>query len=345
MKVLRLHGTQDLKLHEEPLPVPGNGEVLIRVKAVGVCGSDLHWFAEKGIGDARLEHPLVLGHEFAGEIASGDQSGKRVAVDPAVSCGVCISCQHGHPNLCEKVIFAGHGKVDGALREYMTWPNRCLFPLPDNLSDEDGAVLEPLGVAIHAVDLAHLKPGMTVGVFGCGPIGLLILQLVQLSGAVQVIATDPLPHRLEAAKSFQADSVIQARRGEENAEIVSAAGGWGVDVAFEVAGENEAVETAIAVTRPGGRVILAGIPSDDRTSFCASTARRKGLTLVMVRRMKHTYPRAIRLVEKGLVDVRSLVTHRYPLEDSLKAFQMANERQGLKIVINPNMDHPLPHKL
>jgi len=336
MKVLRLHGVQDLRLHDELVPNPKVGEVLVQVKAVGICGSDLHWFAEEGIGDARLEKPLVLGHEFAGVVASGPRQGQRVTVDPCITCGKCEFCLQGDPNLCIAHTFAGHGMTDGGLREYLAWPEEFLVPIPDQLTDEDGAMLEPLGVALHTVDLGHLRTGMSVGVFGCGPIGLLAIQLARLSGAVQVVATDRLPHRLEAARAVGADFVLQAESGShESAAILAATKGRGVDVAFEIAGEDDAVETAVAVAKPGGCVILAGIPGEDHTSFTASVARRKGLTLRMVRRMKLTYPRAIRLVEKGLVDVRSIVTACFPIDESLQAFKQANERQGLKIVINP----------
>jgi L-iditol 2-dehydrogenase len=314
MKSLRLHGPGDLRLLEEPLPVPGAGERLLRVRAVGICGSDLHWFREAGIGDARLEKPLILGHEFS----ALTEDGRRVAVDPAIPCGGCEFCLRGDPNLCEHLIFAGHGSQDGALRQQMAWPERCLFSLPDSLTDADGVMLEPLGVAIHAMDLAHLQVGMRVGVFGCGPIGLLILQLARLAGAAEVLVSEPLPHRLEAARG------LGGREWKPD---------QGVDAAFEVAGENAAVEDAVTAARPGGIVLLVGIPGDDRTSFPASTARRKGLTLKLVRRMKHTYPRAIHLVETGRVDVRSLVTHRFPLSRAAEAFQTADRREGLKVVV------------
>ncbi|MBN2146178.1 MAG: alcohol dehydrogenase catalytic domain-containing protein [Anaerolineales bacterium] len=332
MKVLRLHGPKDLRLHNEQEPIPGPGGRLVRVSAVGICGSDLHWFDEAGIGDSQLEKPLVIGHEFGGVITEGPNQGQRVAVDPAIACHACEFCQQGNPNLCEHLRFCGHGEEDGALREYIAWPEECLHPLPDALSDTDGAMLEPLGVALHAVDLAHLQVGMSVGVFGCGPIGLLILQLARLSGALNLIATDVLPHRLEAARALGAQHAIRA---EETQELRKASKSRGLDVTFEAAGENDAIETAMATAKPGGRVILVGIPADDRTSFSASIARRKGLTIKLVRRMKFTYPRAIRLVESGQVDVRSLVTHRFPLEQSMQAFATAQRREGLKVVIIP----------
>jgi L-iditol 2-dehydrogenase len=329
VRSVRLHAPGDLRVQDELVPIAGRGEKLVRVKAVGICGSDLHWFSEGGIGDAVLEHPLVLGHEFSGEL----EDGQRVAVDPAIPCRKCEWCVKGNPNLCPQVIFAGHDKADGALREFMAWDEQCLFALPDALSFEDGVMLEPLGVAIHAVDLAHLKPGMTVGVLGCGPIGLLIIQLARLSGAVNIVATDKFPHRVDAARALGADRALITDGTPDVSPILAAAGARGVDVAFEAAGERGAVDDAFAAVTPGGKVILAGIPADDKSSFSAGMARRKGLTIKLVRRMKHTYPRAIDLVEKGMVDVRSIITHRFPLTEALEAFRVAERREGLKITI------------
>lgn len=329
MRAVRLHGTGNLQLHEEDVPVAGPGEKLIRVKSVGVCGSDLHWFGEGGIGDARLDRPLVLGHEMSGVTSDG----QRVAIDPAIPCGHCEFCEHGHPNLCSELIFAGHGHTDGSLRECMVWDNKSLVPIPDSLSNDDGAMLEPLGVAIHSVDLGKVKPGMSVGVFGCGPIGLLILQMAKLSGASSIIATDKFQHRVDAAKAFGASHAFLADEGHELEEIRAATSGRGVDVAFDAAGSVDAVEMSFAAVSSGGKVILAGIPDEDKTTFTASVARRKGLTIKLVRRMKHTYPRAIDLVSKGLVDVRSLVTHRFPLEQAAEAFRVAQRREGLKVII------------
>jgi len=320
MQTVRLHTANDLRRHDEPTPQAGLGEVLVRIKAVGICGSDLHWFSEAGIGDARLDQPLVLGHEFAGEIVSGERKGQRVAGDPAIPCKTCEFCLRGDPNLCEHMRFAGHGHVDGALLEYMVWPEEQLFTLPASLSYADGVMLEPLGVAMHALNLAHLQVGMSVGVFGCGPIGLLVIQLAHLAGAINMYVTEPRAQRLQAALGLGAREWVP---------------GKSVDVAFEVAGEQQAVDTAFTAVRPGGCVILAGIPADDHTAFTASVARRKGLTIKLVRRMKFTYPRAIQLVESGLVDVRSLVSHQFPLEQTQQAFMLAQKREGLKVIITP----------
>jgi L-iditol 2-dehydrogenase len=337
VRVARLHGPRDVRLHDEPRPSPGPGEALVRVEAVGICGSDLHWFEEGSIGGVPLTRPLSPGHELAGTTADG----RRVAVDPAVPCETCPQCLEGHPNLCPTVRFAGYGEDDGALREWMAWPDRCLFPLPSGLSAVDGAMLEPLGVALHAVDLAHLRPGASVGVFGCGPIGLLVVQVARLAGATRVIATDlpGRPHRLEAARALGAEA-LPAEEGHEARAIRDLTGGRGLDAAIEAAGENAAVDAAVEAVRPGARVVLAGIPAHERVSFLASPARRKGLSLILSRRMKHTYPRAIRLAVAGRVDLRGLVSHRFALEQAAGAFAAAATREGLKVVVEPSGEAP-----
>jgi L-iditol 2-dehydrogenase len=336
LKALRLGRNGILNLVDEDPPKSTHGETLVRVTAVGICGSDIHWYEDGGIGDARVTNPLILGHEFSGVIDEGDRVGERVAVDPALPCWRCELCLQGHPNLCKRILFAGDGEQDGALREQLSWPVTNLYEIPDSITDVEGAMLEPLGVAIHAVELGKLKPGMRVGVYGCGPIGLLILQLARMMGASQIIATDKLSHRLDAAEGFGATDTFQAENCNEVKDVVSATKSSGVDVAFEVAGENEAVETAVETAALGGRVVLVGIPSEDRTSFRATTARRKGLTIKLSRRMKLTYPRAIELVEKGLVEVKSIVTHEFMLEEYDAAFKIALKREGLKVVIRPS---------
>jgi L-iditol 2-dehydrogenase len=332
VKVARLHGARDVRIHDEARPTPAAGEVLVRVEAVGLCGSDLHWFEDGGIGGTTLGRPLVPGHEFAGRT----EDGRLVAVDPAVSCGHCRLCEEGHPNLCPSVRFAGYGSDDGALREWMAWPAQALAPVPDGFTACDAAMLEPLGVALHAVDLAHIHTGSTVGVFGCGPIGLFALQVAKLAGAARLVATDlaSRPHRLAAARALGAE-VFAAEDAREAHAIATAVGGLGLDTAIEAAGSAAAVDAAIDAVRPGARVVLAGISSAERTSFRASPARRKGLTLALARRMKHVYPRAIALAQAGRVDVRSMVTHRFPLADAGRAFALAASREGFKVVVEP----------
>lgn len=333
MRVARLHGVGALALHDEAAPVAGPGSSLVRVEAVGLCGSDLHWYADGGIGDATLLRPLVLGHEIAGVVQGGPLDGQRVALDPAVPCGTCDTCLSGHRNLCPVVRFAGHGAVDGGLQELIVWPDAQLHPLPAGIGAAQATVLEPLGVAVHAVDLAHVRLGSSVAVIGCGPIGLLLLQVLRAAGAARVIAVEPLAHRRDAARRYGADSVLDPAQLRPDGVFVTGLGAEGVDVVLEVVGSAAAVELAVRAARPGGRVVLVGIPDDDRTSFPASVARRKGLTIAVARRMKEVYPRAIALVAAGLVDAASLVTHRYPLEDVARAFRGAAAREGLKVVV------------
>ena len=334
MKVARLHAVGDLRLANEPVPEPGPGESLVKVTAVGICGSDLHWWGEGEIGDAGLAHPLVLGHEAAGVIEDGPDRGRRVAIDPAIWCGICRPCRDGYRNLCLRIRFAGHGDQDGAMREFLTWPSHLLHPLPDALTGADGAALEPLGVAIHALDLGHVRLGASVMVVGCGPIGLLLIQVLRGAGAGRVVAVEPLAHRRAAAARYGADVYLSPAEisGPRDIGVVA---GDGADVVFEMGGTEAAVELAMALARPGGRVVLGGIPASDQIAFRASIARRKGLTIAMVRRMNDVYPRAIRLAATGHVDVTTLVTDRLDLGSTQRAFCIAAERSGLKVIIEP----------
>lgn len=335
MTVARLHGVADVRPETERVPKPGGDEELVRVTAVGLCGSDVHWFTEAGIGDARLVRPLVPGHELAGVIEGGPHHGVPVAVDPALPCRRCDTCLRGDQNLCPDVVFAGHSGRDGGLQDYLVWPSWALHRLPDGMSAADGAMLEPLGVALHALDLGHMRIGAVVAIVGAGPIGLLLLQAVRRSGATRVVVIEPLAHRRDAALRYGADAVLDVEDADE-AALADATGAAGADVVFEMAGRDEAVEIGLRAARPGARVVLGGIPDGDRTSFPASLARRKGLTLVLVRRMNDAYPRAIRLVEHGMIDVSSIVTHRYPLARIADAFAMAAARDGLKVVVEPD---------
>ena len=335
MRTLRLHAQGDVRVHDEETPTPGPDESLVRVEAVGLCGSDLHWFGEGGIGDAVITRPIVPGHEMAGTAMSGPHEGQLVAIDPAIPCGHCPLCEEGHRNLCANIRFSGHSNTDGSLREQMAWPTHLLYPLPEGMSANDGAMLEPLGVALHAWDLAHVRVGATVAVIGCGPIGLMMIQLALTSGARRVIAVDPLPHRRQAALRYGAEVALTDTEALD-ASTWQELSGLGCDNTFEISGHPDAVAEAMLAARPGSRVVLAGIPGNDVTAFSAGTARRKGLTVMLVRRMKEMYERCIDLVTVGRLDVSSLVTDVYGLADSQQAFEAADARAGLKTVIDPN---------
>ncbi len=338
MLALRLYPDRRLRLVEEPVPIPGPGETLIRISAVGLCGSDRHWIVDGGIGDALLRVPLVLGHEFAGVARTGRLAGRRVAVDPADPCGTCELCRAGTSNLCQAIRFAGHGRTDGALREWMAWPESCLHPISDAVGDAEAALIEPLAVALHAFDLGQLRAAQTVAVIGSGPIGVLLVALARRAGADVVTATDLLPHRLELATSFGATAAIQSSpSGDEAAAILDTSAGRGFDLVLEVAGDSPAVEAAITAARPGSRVVLIGIPSDDRTTFSASVARRKGLTLTLARRSTpDSFRRAVELAESGQLELGRLITRRAPLDDAMPAVAGFVAREGMKVVIEPH---------
>jgi L-iditol 2-dehydrogenase len=360
MKAVRLHSAHDLRVDELPAPSLRAGLALVRPRAVSVCGSDLHFYRQGGIGDNRAAQPLVLGHEFAGDVvavspgapdgpdlpaapaaAPGEPTpalrpGMAVAVDPAIPCEVCEHCLAGNPNLCPRIRFAGTPPTDGGLQELIAWPAHLLRPLPAGMSHEAGALLEPLGVGIHALDLAKIRLADTIAVLGCGTIGLIAAKLARLSGAVRVFATDLLPARLAAARDFaNATDVFDASADDPVARIRELTGGRGVDVAIECAGADETPRQAVELVRPGGTVVLVGIPEDDRTEFPAGAARRKGVTIKLSRRMKHVYPRAMALAEAGLIDLPHLVSHRFRLAQTPQAFALldAPEAGVVKAVI------------
>ena len=347
MLAARLYGPQDIRIDELSPPVaPGPGELLIKVTAVGICGSDLHTYQDARIGDTVVQEPLVLGHEFGGQIVAvgpdardGNDDplrvGQRIAVDPASPCHRCEMCEAGHPNLCRRLHFCGLWPDDGALREQMIVRARDCFPVPDSISDAGTALLEPLGVALHAVDLGKLKLANSVAVLGCGPIGLLIMKLARLSGADPIYAFDCFPWRVEKAKAWGATDAWTTDSQDPVKRIQEITAGRGIDVVFEAAWADQSIAQAAEMARLGGRVVLVGIPSDDAMTMRHSAARRKGLTIMMSRRMKHTYPRAIHMAEEGMVDLDDLISHRFPLSETPQAFakNLAYETGVHKIVI------------
>jgi L-iditol 2-dehydrogenase len=328
MRCALLHAPGDVRVEQRPDPVAAAGESVVRITSVGLCGSDLHWFAAGAIGDAAIDRPLVLGHEMAGVVVDGPLAGRSVGLDPALPCGRCHECARGVEHLCTRMHFAGHGGTDGGLRELVAWPDERLHLLPDGYDPASGALLEPLGVAVHSADLAHLRPGWTVAVTGCGPIGLMLLQLAARAGC-EVVAVEPLAHRRAAAVRAGAVATLAP-------EALTGSGREGsCDVAFEVSGTDDGLARAAALVRPGARVVVVGIPDADSTTVGASALRRKGLTLAWVRRMTaDAYTRAIALAVRGAVDLTWLTTHRFPLDEAPEAFASAARRDGLKVVVD-----------
>lgn len=332
MRIARVIGPRQILLEEAPVSAPGPGEVLVRIKAVGICGSDLHYYAHGRIGEHRLATGHILGHEAAGIVEAlgpeteGPAPGTPVAVDPAIHCGWCRFCAAGDPNFCRNLRFFGSPPTPGALREYLTYPGRLVIPLPAGTSLPEGAALEPLGVAIHAVDLGHVAVGHRIAVFGCGPIGLLIARVAQLAGASFVCATEPLAHRRLVAKSFGIATAVDPSRDDVVRQIMDLTGGEGIDIGFEAAGSEPATVQALQVLRPGGALVRVGYWAAARLTLPGITAMRKGLTLRCVRRMKNAFPRAIELARQRLVNFPALITHEFRLADVAEAFSRADLR-------------------
>jgi L-iditol 2-dehydrogenase len=224
--------------------------------------------------------------------------------------------------------FAGHSDTDGGLRELVAWPDRRLHPLPEGYDPACGSLLEPLGVAVHSVDLAHLRPGWSVAVVGCGPIGLMLVQLAAAAGC-EVVAVEPRAHRRAAALRARATTAL-APGDVPDSGLVSTC-----DAALEVSGADDGLARAATLVRPGAQIVLVGIPDDDSTTFQASLLRRKGLSLACVRRMtENAYQRAISLAIREVVDLSWLTSHRFPLDDTTAAFATAARREGLKVVVD-----------
>jgi L-iditol 2-dehydrogenase len=347
MKASRLHGVRDVRLEELPRPTPGPGQVLLRVASVGVCGSDVHYYLHGRIGIQVVHAPIIMGHEFSARVAElgegvrGLEVGQLVTVEPGISCGECEPCLEGFPNLCPHVRFCGTPPIDGVFAQYTLMPAENCFPVPEGMGAVEAAMLEPLGIAIYSVDLGGLKAGDTVAVLGAGPIGLLIAAVARAAGASEVYMTEPLAHRRHFALDYVADAALDPNEGDPVAGIRHLTNDRGVDVAFEAAGAPDTPQQAAALTRIGGTLVIAGIPAtDDAMTLNASTVRHKGLTIKIVRRMKHTYPRAIRLVQTGQVDVQSLATHFFPLERIDEAFELvAGYQDGvLRAIIEVGTD-------
>jgi len=282
---------------------------------------------------------LVLGHEVGGVVATGEGAGKRpgdrVAIDPAVPCGACATCRRGLRHLCPEMRFAGLGLTDGGLQQFLAWPADRVVRVPDAIGDGEVPLLEVLGIGLHAMDLATVGPGMRAGVYGCGPIGLVLIRALRAVGVEVVIATDMLPRRLEAA----------AASGAAATSLVDIAGAPSplpaVDVAFECAGEPGSTDDAVRSVEPGGLVLLVGIPETARATHVAGPARRKELGIRWVRRMADgDLARGVELVASGRLSLEGLVTATYELDQAGVAFEALAERRELKIVVTPDMRLP-----
>jgi L-iditol 2-dehydrogenase len=334
-RVAVLHGPGDIRLESRPLPGLGERDVLVEVHTVGVCGSDVHYYEHGRIGSFVVEAPLVLGHEVSGVIVDrGSRAGKhpvgqRVALEPGVPCGRCSECRHGRYNLCADVRFYATPPVDGAFAHYVAIHEDYAFPLPDELSDDAGALLEPLSVGIWACGKGGVGPGSRVLVTGAGPIGNLAMQAARATGATTVAVADVNVARLERAARLGAAETIDLNErplGPEDGPF---------DVLLECTGVESLTGQGILTLRPAGTAVLVGMGPGLEARIPVAALQARELTLVGTFRYANTYPAAIALAASGRVDLDGLVDARFPLEDVDGALTANRENPSLlKVMVD-----------
>ena len=330
MRAAVLYEPHRLVIEDRPTPEPGPGEVLVSVTAVGVCGSDVHYYEHGHIGDFVVRAPLILGHEVSGRIAAvgagvpAERVGERVALEPGRSCGECAECTHGRYNLCPSMSFFGTPPVDGALCEFVTVPARLAFPIPADMTDETAALLEPLSVGIWATHKAGLGAGARVLIAGAGPIGLVVTQMARARGASTVAVTDISADRLAAA----------SRLGATDAVLAGTDHGDGYDAFIYCSGAPPAIDDGIRSVRPSGTVVLVGMGPDQLTVPFAVVQQRE-LRITGTFRYANTWPAAIAVAGGGQVDLDGLVTSRFDLAETEAALQSGTRPGQIKAIVRP----------
>ena len=337
MKAAFVTGRRRMEIREVPMPrIQRDDEVLLKVDVVGVCGSDVHVYKTGQIGGLAAELPWIVGHECAGTVSTVGSAvrnlapGTRVAVDPLIACGRCDQCLSGRRHTCRNQKFlATPGQAPGSLTEYIVLPADCCYPIGDSTSFVQAALSEPLAVALHARNLARIRPGQSAAVLGCGPIGLCVLATLRQAKAGRLYATDLLDYRLEAARRMGADWTGSPRRLDV-AGSIGRAEPEGVDFAFDCAGQQETVDGGLRLLRPGGTMMLVGISEDERITIEIHPARRHELTLRNVRRQNDCVREALDMVAAEKVNLGLLATHDFALADSQAAFEMVSDyRDGV----------------
>ncbi len=335
MRCSVLRGAGELEIRERAVPSPGPGEVLVRVSAVGTCGSDVHYYRHGRIGRFVVREPLVLGHEPAGRVVAVGagvdpaRTGQRVSLEPGVPCRRCRWCHDGRYNLCPDITFFATPPVDGAFAEYVTIADDFAHPVPDSVSDDAAALLEPLSVAIWANEKAGTGLGSHLLVAGAGPIGLLVAQVARIRGAAQVVVSDLDAERRAAALTHGATDVLDPRDGD------AAAQGADVDAFVDCSGAAAAVTSGIPAVRPGGTVVLVGMGADEMTLPVAALQSRE-ITLTGTFRYANTWPTAVGLAASGAVDLDRLVTGHVGLDDVAGALDPDPAAGHIKIVVTPD---------
>jgi len=343
MRVVAYYGRNDLREEEWPRPVPARGEVRVRIQSVCICGSDITQYTTGAIGDVPTPVPFVLGHEAAGIIdecgdgVTGLPQGTPVAIDPNMPCGRCEWCVRGKANLCPYVKFLGSAPVHGALAEFVVLPAQNVIPVRARITFAEMACIEPLAIGIYVVRKLSVGAGDTVAIFGAGGIGQVCLLAARASGARVIAVTDKIASRLALAKQLGAEHVINIQDKDAPQEIMQLTGKRGVDVAIEAAGAPPALRDAVLSAAIGGRVAIAGIPHEASWELPASASRRRELLIHNIRRSCHTTHAAVDWVERGVVSLAPLVSHRLPWEKAEQAFELAATRaEGtLRISLEP----------
>jgi L-iditol 2-dehydrogenase len=337
MKAAVLTGIGSVEVREVPSPeLVRDDDVLIRVAAAGVCGSDIHYYRDGRIGDQIVRFPAVIGHECAGIVeragpAAGRlKPGDRVAIDPAVVCGRCDQCLDYRPNTCRRLLFLGTpGQLPGCLSEYIVMPEQNCFPLPEGLTLEEAVLVEPLSIALYSVRVLGGRAPEKTAVLGAGPIGLSVLIAARALTPGTIYMTDKIEDRLEAARRAGAAWAGNPDRQDIVSEI-AAREPLLLDAVFECSGDPAALDQAVDLLKPGGRLVIVGIPAPDRVSLDIHKLRRKEITLLNVRRQRYAVSEAIGLLAAGSFDPRFMLTHRFDLADAAWAFEhVAGYRDGV----------------
>jgi L-iditol 2-dehydrogenase len=344
MKAAVMNQPFEIEIQELPIPELNRDEVLVKVMAVGVCGSDIHYYEHGKIGRYVVEKPIILGHECSGIVARTGEGvtrfkvGDRVAIEPGVTCGRCEHCKSGRYNLCPDVQFLATPPVNGAFVQYIKHREDFLFPIPDDLSFEEAALVEPFSVGIHAARRTNLQPGSIVAIMGMGPVGLTTVAAVKAFGAETVIVTDLESNRLDAAKKLGATHVINILEQNPDEEIKRITNGRGVDVAFETAGNPKALQSALSSVRRGGKLAIVGLPPHDEIGVNVPLIADNEIDISGIFRYANTYPQGIKFLSSGISDVQPLITDRYPLEQTKEAMEQArtNKKESLKVIVYPN---------
>jgi L-iditol 2-dehydrogenase len=334
---MALTGLGKMDMIQQPNPVLlKDTDVIVRVTHVGVCGSDMHLYEEGHVGDSWVDYPFVVGHEGTGIVEETGsavrhvKTGERIAIEPAQPCGDCDQCQTGRPHTCRNLIFLGSpGQAAGILSEKITIPGKCCFPLPENLTNDRACLAEPLSISIWAVDLSGIASDASIAILGSGPIGMCVLLYARYLGIQNIYVTDLIDDRLEKARKAGASWT----GNPDKADIVHGiqdAEPLGLDCIFDCCGKQEAMDQAVELIKPGGKIMIVGIPEFKNWSFATDKTRRKEICLQNVRRQNDRLQKAIDLITEGKVDTDQLITHRFPFPRTGEAFDMVNNyRDGV----------------